>query len=342
MDTEYFPLVKTDAEGGGKKLRRYRGGGSDREKSHHSGQERERTKEHKKHRSDRPRRARLSPSPGSGHKSHEIRSSGHNSPHMYEGRRSHDEGKWSHDYQGRERVPAHSYKSDREEGYRRGDRMMHPKGRYEGRRGSGAGAPPTNLHGPRPHRDPHRSPLVSDDMRRRGREEREFERIPAGGSDRRGREGGYAHQKVHIRRERPLMVESHYVESSSEESLAEEGRQPREERVFTLHPEDFQNLLERERGRGEGDSRSTSDSSEGSGSDQGEEVRWGKGGGERGDSRSTRDSSGEEVRGRGRCYFLNCFLLVCQAAMVLLRDEFLHLLVNTIWTPFSSLTQQPL
>ena len=258
-----------------KKSRKYRGA-SDREKPRYSSQERER-KDHKKHRSERQRRVRQhrSPSPvssGSGHKSRGIRrnvSSGHNSPHMYEGRRSHE-------YQGRERNSAHSYKPEREReeaGYRRGDHMQHHKEHYEGRRGSGAGVQPTSLHGPRSRREHQggRSRSPYDDIRRRGRDEREL----SGGGNRRGWEGGYAHQKPHARRERHIVVESQYVESSSEGSSAEEPESRPPKRLFTLRHEHIQSLLEGQGDVGgrEGDSRSTTDSSDETGSDQGEEVR---------------------------------------------------------------------
>lgn len=276
---EYFPLEKGGLEGvASKKSRRYRGV-SDREKSRYSSQERER-KDHKKHRSERERRPRphRSPSPvssGSSHKSRGIRrnvSSGHNSPHMYEGRRSHE-------YQGRERNSAHSYKPEREreEGYRRGEHIQHHKEHYEGRRGSGANVQPTSLHGPRSRRERHggRSRSPYDDGRRRGRDE---ERLQSSSSNWRGREGSYAYQKAHARKERAIAVESQYVESSSEGSSVEEPESRPPKQVFTLHHEHIQSLLE---GRGEvggreGDSRSTTDSSDESGSDQGEEVRWGE------------------------------------------------------------------
>lgn len=291
VEMEYFPLVKAETEVG-KKTRRYRGT-VDKGNPHgkpHVVQEKERVKEHRKHKAERERRARppRSPSPfssSSAHKGRGIRrnvSSGHSSPHMYEGRRSHD-------YQGRERNLPHSYKSDRDEAYRRGDRMRYPKEHYEGRRGSGA--PPPNVHAPRDHRDTRgrsRSPLMDEMKRhgREGREGREYERVPTGGGEGRdvgegrGREGGYVRERKHVRRQRPLMAESRYVESSSEGSSGEEGggrRPPREQRVFTLRHEDFQSILEGRGGRREG-SGSSSDSSGNSGSAQGEEVGAGDGG----------------------------------------------------------------
>lgn len=282
-DMEYFPLVKAETEVG-KKSRRYRGV-ADRGKSHAT-QDKERSNEHRKHKSsERERRNRpprsLSPGPfssSSAHKSRGIRrnvSSGHTSPRMYEGKRSRD-------YQSRDqRNLPHNYKSDREDVYRRGERMRHPKEHYhEGRRGSGA--PPPDLHAPRAHRDAQgrsRSPLM-DEMRRHRREGREHERMPMFGGGR-GREGqGYVHERKQVRRQRPLVAENQYVGTSSEGSSGEEGggRRPplREQRVFTLRHEDFQSILEGEGRNREGGGSST-ESSEDSGSVQGEEVRGGEG-----------------------------------------------------------------
>lgn len=269
-DMDHFPLVKVDSEGGSKKSRRYRVAG-DRDVTHAA---RERTKEHRKHRSgrererrgDRPPHSSSPPAPNSSHKSRSLRrnlSAGRNSPHSYEGRRSHDHhhqawerdsqqqqqqqhggggsphsyegGKRSHDQQQQQqqhtweqRDPPHSYQLDRDDGFRQrggegGDRERRPRDQYEGRWGSGA--PPHT-------RNPHRTHKSSEHA------QQSKSRSPAphnvwkdgeggGGSLERGSKGEYRYMRKQrqARRGEESPLDSRHADSASEDSEVEEGEE---------------------------------------------------------------------------------------------------------------------
>ncbi len=234
-----------------KKLRRYRGT-SELEKAH-SATERERSREHRKHRSEKERKKRpvSPPSSAPSHKSHSsgVRTTGHssgrNSPHGFEGRRSqeHQRGaSWERDRE-RER----GYGPDRDEGYRRSgggssEHSRYPKDHHEGRRGSGAPPPDLRVPTPRSYQDEkhRRSPL------RHGREEYTG----------RGR-GGHAHRHHSNEPIRRSPLEAHHRLAPSDLSSGSEEEEEGEMVVVGTRPP-------RQRESGE--------SSDNSGSEQGSEV----------------------------------------------------------------------